>query len=193
MQAAEPRPKSHLRLHFRVRPLLVRFIVSAACLALTVIVVPNVYFSGDYRVLSWLIISAVFGLLMAFLKPILQLLLLPFIFVSYGVVVVVINTIVIWLLTVIFPNRFEIEQLLWALLAGLVSGVLTTLLDDVFGLSPPIIQGGPEALKERMAHAKPGHRESELLDAAVTGTDKLHGMGRKPGQPGEDDQDGERP
>ena len=193
MQAAEPRPRRHLRLHFRVRPLLVRFIVSAVCLALTVLVVPNVYFSGDYRILSWLIISAVFGLLMAFLKPLLQLLLLPFIFVSYGVVVVVINTIVIWLLTVIFPNRFEIEQLLWALLAGLVSGLLTTLLDDVFGLSPPIIQGGPEALKERMARAKPGHRESELLDAAVTGTDKLHGIARKPGQPEEDHPDGEQP
>ncbi len=176
-----------------MRPLLVRFIVSAVCLALTVLVVPNVYFSGDYRVLSWLIISAAFGLLMAFVKPLLQLLLLPLIFVSYGVVVVVINTIVIWLLTLIFPNRFHVEQLFWALVAGLVCGLLITLLDDVFGLSPPIIQGGPEALKERMARAKPGHRESELLDAAVSGTDKLHDIARKPGQAGEDRQDGEQP
>jgi putative membrane protein len=166
-------PKKHLRLHFRVRPLLLRFVVSALCLALTVILVPHVYFSGDYRILSWLLISAVFGLLMAFVKPLIQLLLLPLIFVSYGFVVVLINTILIWLLALIFPNRFQVDYILWALLAGLVSGLLITLLENLFGLSPPIIQGGPEALRERMARAKPGHVEEELLDVAGRGKQKL--------------------
>jgi putative membrane protein len=166
-------PKRHVSLHFRVRPLLLRFIVSAVCLALTVILVPNVFFSGDYRVLSWFGISAVFGLLMAFVKPLLQLLLLPLIFVSYGIVVVLINTIIIWLLTLLFPERFHVVHFLWALLAGLVSGLLITLLENAFGLSPPIIQGGTERLKERMERAKPGHVEEELLDAAESGKQKI--------------------
>ena len=54
------------------------------------------FFSGDYPILSWLLISAVFGLLIAFIKPLFQLLLLPLIFVSYGLVIVLINTIIIW-------------------------------------------------------------------------------------------------
>jgi putative membrane protein len=193
MQAAESRPKRHLRLHFRLRPLLLRWLVSALCLAFTVIVVPHVYFTGSYRILSWLIISAVFGLLMAFVKPLVQLLLLPLIFVSYGLIVVLINTIIIWLLALIFPNRFQVDHLIWALVAGLVSGLLVTLLDDVFGLSPPIIQGGPDALRERMARARPGYREGELLDAAETGKQKLQEITARPEQDGHDREDGELP
>ena len=107
-----------------MRPVLLRWLVSALCLALTVVIVPHVFFSGDYRILSWLLISAVFGLLLAFVKPLVQLVLLPLIFVSFGLVVVLINTIVIWALALIFPQRFQVEHLLWALLAGLVSGLL---------------------------------------------------------------------
>ena len=151
--------KTRLTFHFRLRPVLVRWIVSALCLFFTVLIVPNVYFSGDYPILSWLIISAVFGLLTTFIKPLVQLVLLPLIFVSYGLVIVLINTLVIWFLSVIFPARFQVEYVLWAIVAGLVSGLLIGLLENLFGLSPPIVQGGPEALKKEMAKAKPGRVE----------------------------------
>jgi len=182
-------PKTHFSLHFRLRPLLLRFIVSALCLALTVVIVPHVFFSGDYRILSWLIISAVFGLLMSFVKPLVQLALLPLLFVSFGFVVVLINTIVIWLLAIIFPDRFRVEHLLWALLAGLVSGLLVSLLENVFGLAPPILQQQPAALRKELAHAKPGYVEGELLDVAVAGKEKLHEI---TGKPNGDDRDGEQ-
>jgi putative membrane protein len=169
--------KKHLSLHFRVRPLLLRWLVSGACLFVTVLIVPHVYYTGAYPVLSWLIISAVFGLLMTFVKPLLQLLLLPLIFVSYGLVIVLINTIIIWFLSLIFPERFHVEHIVWALLAGLVGGLLIGLLENLFGLSPPIVQGGPEALKTEMARAKGGHLEGELLDAAARGKQKLHERG----------------
>ncbi len=165
--------KTRLTVHFRLRPVLVRWIVSALCLFFTVLVVPHVYFSGDYPILSWLIISAVFGLLTTFVKPLVQLVLLPLIFVSYGLVIVLINTLVIWFLSVIFPERFHVEYILWAIVAGLVSGLLIGLLENLFGLSPPIVQGGPEALEKEMAKAKPGRVEEELLDAAGRGKKKL--------------------
>ncbi len=178
---ARSRPRREFGLHFRVRPVLMRWAVSAVCLAITVIVVPHVYFSGDHRILSWLLISAVFGLLMAFVKPLVQVVLLPLLFVSFGLVVVVIDTVIIWLLAVIFPERFRVEHLLWALVAGLVSGVLVAVLENVFGLAPPIVAGQPEALKIRIAKAKPGYVEGELLQAAATGTHKLREMAGKPG------------
>ena len=144
-------PREHSRagltLHFRIRPVLVRWIVSAICLFLTVLVVPHVYYEGDYPVLSWLIISAVFALLMTFVKPLIQLVLLPLIFVSYGLVIVLINTLIIWFLAVIFPQRFHVDFIVWALVAGLVSGLLIGLLENLFGLTPPIVQGGPDALR----------------------------------------------
>jgi putative membrane protein len=141
---------AHVRRRFRVRPLLVRFVVSALALALTAIIVPNVYMTGDYRILSWLLISVVFGLLVAFVKPLIQLLLLPFIFVSYGLVVVLINTCVLWLLDLIFPTRFQVESIVWALVAGAVSGALVGLFENVLGLAPPIVQDEPPELKEEI-------------------------------------------
>jgi len=169
----EKHSRARLDLHFRVRPVLVRWIVSALCLFLTVLIVPHVYYTGDYPVLSWLLISAVFALLTTFVKPLVQLVLLPLIFVSYGLVIVLINTLIIWFLSIIFPARFHVDYALWALVAGLVSGLLIGLLENLFGLSPPIVQGGPEALKKEMAKAKSGRVEAELLDAAGRGKRKL--------------------
>jgi len=163
-------------LHFRVRPVLMRWLVCAISLALTAIVVPHVFFEGKDAldvVLAWLVVSAVFGLLITFVKPLVQLLLLPLIFVSFGLVLVLINTIVIWMLSWLFPNWFQVDHLLWALIAGLVSGVLVAVFENVLGITPPIILGQTEALKIRLARARPEHLEGELLSAAVTGKDKL--------------------
>jgi putative membrane protein len=153
-------------LHFRGRPLVMRFLVNAVSLAITAIIVPHIFFAGDFRILSWLIISGVFGLLNAFINPLMQLLMLPLIFVSYGLVVVLINTVMLWLLAWIFPERFHVEHLLWALVGGLVCGLLEGFLQNMFGLTPPIVEGGPEGLKEAMARSKRGLVEKELL--AVT-------------------------
>jgi putative membrane protein len=141
---------AHVRRRFRVRPLLLRFVVSALALALTAIIVPHVYMTGDYRILSWLLISVVFGLLVAFVKPLIQLLLLPFIFVSYGLVVVLINTCVLWLLDLVFPTRFQVESIVWALVAGAVSGALVGLLENVLGLAPPIVEDESPELREEI-------------------------------------------
>jgi putative membrane protein len=183
--------KRHFSLHFRVRPVLMRWLVCAVSLALTAIIVPHVYFEGAdslSTVAAWLVVSAVFGLLLTFIKPLVQLLLLPLIFVSFGFVVVLINTIIIWMLSWIFPSWFHVDHLLWALLAGLVSGVLVTVLENLLGITPPIILGQTEAMRIRLARARPDYVEGELLDVAVTGKDKLKhivGKGDSGGEDGE--------
>lgn len=176
MAETQSKQRRHFSLHFRVRPLLMRWLVCAISLALTAIVVPHVFFMGSDsldKVLAWLVVSAVFGLLITFVKPLVQLLLLPLIFVSFGLILVLINTIVIWLLSVIFPNWFQVDRILWALMAGLVSGALVAVFENVLGITPPIILGQTEALKIRLARARPERLEGELLSAAVTGKDKL--------------------
>jgi putative membrane protein len=166
--APRPHTRLHLHLRLRVRPLLLRFLANALALALTAIVVPNIHFSGDYRILSWLLISAVFGLLNAFLKPLIQVVMLPLIFVSYGLVVVLINTILLLTLSWIFPQRFHVHTLIWALVGGLVCGLLEGLLQDLFGLTPPIAEGGPDAL--RKGAGAPSHESLETNVPATVGT-----------------------
>ncbi len=181
--------RHRLSLHFRVRPLLMRWLVCALSLALTAIIVPHVYFSGTdtlNKVLAWLVVSAVFGVLITFVKPLVQLLLLPLIFVSFGLVLVLINTVVIWMLSWIFPSWFHVDRILWALVAGLVSGVLVAVFENLLGITPPIILGQTETLKIRLARARPAYMEGELLDAAVTGKDKLkHIVGKGDADDGE--------
>ena len=193
MPETPSRRKRHFSLHFRVRPVLMRWLVCAISLALTAIIVPHVYFEGKdslNKVLAWVVVSAVFGLLIAFVKPLVQLVLLPLIFVSFGLVVVLINTIVVWLLSVIFPSWFAVDHILWALVAGLVSGLLVTVFENLLGITPPILLGQTEALKIRLARARPAYVEGELLDAAATGTDKLkHIVGK--GDHGDGDADGD--
>ena len=166
-----------------------RWLVCAISLALTGIVVPHVYFMGVdtlNKILAWLVVSAVFGLLITFVKPLVQILLLPLIFVSFGLVLVLINTIVIWMLSWIFPSWFHVDHLLWALIAGLVSGVLVAVFENLFGITPPIILGQTDALKIRIARARPDHVEVELLNAAVTGKDKIkHIVGKGDADDGE--------
>ena len=190
MPETQSKQRRHFSLHFRVRPVLMRWLVCAISLALTAIIVPHVFFMGADSVdklLAWLVVSAVFGLLISFVKPLVQLLLLPLIFVSFGLVLVLINTIVIWILSWIFPNWFQVDHILWALVAGLVSGVLVAVFENLLGITPPIILGQTEALKIRLARAKPERLEGELLSAAVTGKDKLKHI---VGKGGPDDEEG---
>ncbi len=52
------------------------------------------------------------------------------------------------------PSYFEIDSLFAALIGGLIIGILSMVLDNIFGLTPPIIDG--EAYrqeKERIIHS----------------------------------------
>jgi putative membrane protein len=165
LQAGRP---TLLPRHFAWRLLLLRFFVNAVSLALTAIIVPHIFFAGNYRILTWLLVSAAFGLLNAFIKPLVQVVMLPFMFVSYGLVVVLINAIMLWILDLIFPTRFIVDHVFWALLGGMVFGLLSGFLENLLGLTPPIFEGNPEALREeiKLKRRERGLVETQLL--AVT-------------------------
>ena len=160
-------PRRHLHVHFRLRPLLLRFVVNAVSLALTAIVVPTMHFLGRFEpIVSWLFISVVFGLLNAFVKPLIQVVMLPLIFVSYGLVVVLmINSFLLLMLSWLFPHRFHVHTLLWALVGGLVCGVLEGFFQNVLGLAPRIVEGGPDSLREAAVTAGHASLEARMLAA----------------------------
>ncbi|HSR35214.1 MAG TPA: phage holin family protein, partial [Anaerolineae bacterium] len=81
---------------FNWRFLLVRIVVNALALAITAAVTPKIYFV-DKTVLSWLLMAVMLGILNALLKPVLQFLTLQFLFVTYGLVIVLVNTLILLL------------------------------------------------------------------------------------------------
>jgi putative membrane protein len=135
---------------FNWRFLLVRIAVNAIALAITAAITPTINFK-DRTVLSWLLIAVSLGILNAVLKPVLQFLTLQFIFVTYGLVIVVVNTLILFLLALLFPTRFEVGNLLWALVGGLVLGLLSSFLESLLGLTVPIVPEEEAALRRRLA------------------------------------------
>lgn len=126
------------RKHFNWRMLLMRTVVNALALLITVIVVPRVYFV-DTRLSTLLLLAVALGLLNAFVKPIIQFATLRFIFATYGVVVALINAIILLLLAALLPNRLAVDSLVWALVAGGLIGIISSLLENILGITPPIV------------------------------------------------------
>jgi len=145
--------------HFNWRALLMRFLVNFFALLFTVGIIPHVAFKGPNRPLTWVIVAAGLGILNAFVKPILQLIMLRFIFVSYGLVVVLINSLMLWLLSVLFHNRFVVDKVFWALIAGAVLGILSNAFENLLGLAPPILADPTPLLREEMDIAATGPLE----------------------------------
>jgi putative membrane protein len=134
---------------FNWRFLLVRILVNAIALAITAAIVPKIYFV-DKSIWNWLLMALMLGVLNALLKPILQFLTLQLIFVTYGLVIVLINALILSLLSILFPARFAVDNLWWALVGGLVLGLLSSFLEGLLGLTMPIVPDEPPGLRRQV-------------------------------------------
>lgn len=144
--AAAPgkRPPEGRWRRFNVRVALVRVPVNAAAVALTVFVLSGVHVTASRTVIGYLVIGAVFGLLNAFVKPALQYVALPLLLESFGLVVVLVDVLVFWLLDKLFPRILHVDGFWWLLAGGALLGLLSFVLDNLIGLTPPIVDDRPE-------------------------------------------------
>ena len=138
-----------VRKQFNWRVLLVRVVVNAIALAITAAIVPRIYFV-DKSIWVWLLMALVLGILNALVKPIVETLTLQFIFVTFGLVIVLVNTLILLLLSFLFPSLFAVDNLLWALVGGLVLGLVSSFLESLLGLSMPIVPDEPAGLARRL-------------------------------------------
>jgi putative membrane protein len=120
------------------RLFLVRFISAGLAVVLTVAIVPGLGFAG-WHWGDFTRIAVIFGVLNATVKPLLQFLVLRFIFSTYGIVVIVINTLLLVLLAAILEDTFVAARPLSFVLGGLVVGVLGLMLETLLGAPPPIL------------------------------------------------------
>jgi putative membrane protein len=134
------------RYHWKA--LLLRILINAIVLAMTVLVIPGIHFV-DPSLLSIMFMAVILGALNALVKPVLQFALLPFIFASYGLVIVLVNALLLLLLAWLFPGYFAVERLLWAFAGGALIGLLGTFLENLCGLIPPILPDEATGLRRR--------------------------------------------
>lgn len=125
--------------------MLVQIIANALSLGLTALLLPGIRFQADRVILALLLAGLIFGLLNAFLRPILQFIMFRFLFITFGLVLIVINFVMLWALARLTPGWFQSDGLLWTLAAAIIVGLLGVFFETLLGLRPPLRDDRPEA------------------------------------------------
>ncbi len=112
-----------------LRMFLVSWAVLALAFAVTVWLVDGVSVSGGIAGYLW--ISALFGVINAFIGPILRLLSLPFIILSFGLVLILVNAVLLELTDAI-SSDLTIQSFFWdAILAAIVLSIATIVVGTI--------------------------------------------------------------
>jgi putative membrane protein len=114
---------------------LLRLVINAAALWVAVQIVPGITYSGDWA--PFFGVALVFGLVNAFIRPIVKLFTLPIIFLTLGLFALVVNGMMLSL-TAYLSNKlgmhFQVDgcwtAILGALVISIVSALLSTFLAD---------------------------------------------------------------
>jgi putative membrane protein len=114
---------------------ILRWVINAIALFLAVYLVPGVNLEGGWVSILWL--ALIFGLINAFLRPLLKLLTCPLIILTLGLFTLLINTFLFWLTSQVgqaFGIGFTIDGFWPAFLGGLVvtavSVIMSLILKD---------------------------------------------------------------
>ena len=126
---------------------ILRILVNGLAIAITTALLPGIRVA-EGGVLTYLFLGAVFGLLNAFVKPLVQFLTLNLIFVTFGLIIVIINTVMLLLLEWLLPDWLTIRSLLWAAAGGTLISFLGIVLESLLGMSPPIIDDAVAGARE---------------------------------------------
>lgn len=111
---------------------ILRWVVNALALFLAVYLIPGVNLEGGWVSLLWL--ALIFGLINAFLRPLLKLLTCPLIILTLGLFTLLINTFLFWLTSQIgqaFGIGFTIDGFWSAFLGGLVVSVVSIIMSVI--------------------------------------------------------------
>lgn len=114
-----------------MRGILIRWIVLAISVGVTASLLPGIQFDGGIWAL--VLVSAVLGLLLAVLRPILMLLTCPLVIVTLGLFTFVINTLILYITAWIFPQNLHIDTFWWALLASIIISAISMVLGGILG------------------------------------------------------------
>jgi putative membrane protein len=117
-----------------MRNFLLRLIINAAALAATAAILPGIHIQND-RIGTLLLIALIFGIVNAVLKPIIVIMSCPLIILTLGLFAIAINGIMLLITSAIAGNRFTIDGFWWAVLGGLIVGIISGVLEGALGVN----------------------------------------------------------
>ena len=143
--------------------MLMRVAIYAISLIVIALLVPDIDFA-EKSIEILLVASITLGILIAIVKPLIQFLTFQIIFASYGIVIVLINAFVLWLVSALFPEWFQVNGFFWALVGGALLGVVTSFLEALFGLSIPIVPAEDVELRGLIKEGKGSDALNKILE-----------------------------
>ncbi|MGD2042969.1 MAG: AarF/UbiB family protein [Acidimicrobiia bacterium] len=127
------------------RVALVRFLVSALLVALVLGLLPSIDAEVQAPIASILILAVIYALLDAFVRPLLNVWLMPFVVQSYGLALVAVDVLLVVLLLRLsrpflewLGNPLQVGGLAPIIVAGMLLGLLRLAAEAVLGLTPPV-------------------------------------------------------
>ena len=115
----------------RIVRFIVDVVISAAAVGLTAWVLPGIHIQ-PFSWLTLLLLGLIVGVIDAFVRPVVSFLTLPLTFLTLGLFQVVLNALLLELVT-LFGLGFKIDNFWWALLGGIVLGIIHGILEAIFG------------------------------------------------------------
>jgi putative membrane protein len=110
-----------------------RLIVNGLAIAIIAALLPGInIINNDIGTLA--ILALIFGVVNAIIRPIVMILSCPFIILSLGLLIPVINGLLLMLTASIAGDRMTVDGLGWAILGGLLMGLVVLVLESALGL-----------------------------------------------------------
>ena len=113
---------------------LIRLLATAAALWVAVELVPGITYQGE--IVGLLAVALVFGLVNAFIRPVLAMLTCPLVVMTLGLFVFVLNALMLWLTSAISGKlgiNFHVDGFLAAFIGALIVGLVSTVLNILVG------------------------------------------------------------
>ena len=122
--------------------LLLNVIVYALAVIFALLLTPGIHVGEQRGIIEWFVVGGVYGLLNAFIRPVIVLFTGRLLIRSLGLFLIVINAILLFVLAWVFG--WTVDSVFWLLWGGLVIGIGTALLDALFGLNRPLFKESKE-------------------------------------------------
>jgi putative membrane protein len=116
----------------KFKKFLLSWIVNTFAVLVAVYIVPGLRFK-DSSFWTPFVTSLVLGILNAFIRPIMDFLALPLLFLTLGLFRLVINAILLYLVSLLLGNYFEVRNFWSAFLGALVISLISLILNTMTG------------------------------------------------------------
>lgn len=114
-----------------MRDFLIRVVINAVAVAIAAAVLPGIHVTDD--LLPLLLVGIVLTLVNAIIKPILMLLSCPFVLLTLGLFVLVVNGLVLQVAGYFAGDALVVDGLGWAILGGIVMAIVNMVLEGLLG------------------------------------------------------------